>query len=392
MSDETNVEPAIDDKEAFDPSRYLTKLSGKDYLEVRWRLVWLRKRHPDAKLRTHLHVLDEAWVTSNDGGKQVPRAIFHAQIDIPGGGCSEGWGSETQNDFKDFIEKAETKAIGRALAALGFGTQFSAHEFGGEGDANRPVDSPTNPPPTNRPAAPPRGPSPVPRGPSPVPRRPTTINAGPEMGQPRPIQPPIDGSVKPAGKISSRQRQYIEDLLVKMGESTEQFSSVLDAMDFDTASEWIKQLNDGAQPWVTAAAATNGKVVPHPAVAQHQPAAQPVQGLEMSEAMIRKVLKMTEPIDEQKADWIIWIEKAGDDIEKWKNLARQARNAVKFARKPEQQAWRYKMLVEHAPYKNVLDGLYKMANEDVVYNPDIEAAIETRLVEIVDAEATAPTS
>src|SRR3546814_7260726 len=48
-----------------------------------------------------------------------------------------GYGSETPKDFGDYIEKAETKAIGRALGALGFGTQFTddfdeGHERNGE--------------------------------------------------------------------------------------------------------------------------------------------------------------------------------------------------------------------------------------------------------------------
>ena len=42
--------PTID----FDPSRYLTKVSGSDYLEVKWRLLWLRQTHPDASIETEL--------------------------------------------------------------------------------------------------------------------------------------------------------------------------------------------------------------------------------------------------------------------------------------------------------------------------------------------------
>jgi hypothetical protein len=45
-------------------------------------------------------------------------------VAIPGAGEATGWGSETADDFEDYIEKAETKALGRALAALGYGTQF----------------------------------------------------------------------------------------------------------------------------------------------------------------------------------------------------------------------------------------------------------------------------
>ncbi len=55
-------------------------------------------------------------------------ALFKAQVSIPGGGSATGWGSETSQDFSDYIEKAETKALGRALAALGYGTQF-CHDF-----------------------------------------------------------------------------------------------------------------------------------------------------------------------------------------------------------------------------------------------------------------------
>jgi hypothetical protein len=122
-------ESRVTDKE-FDPSRYLTKVGKSDYLEVKWRLVWLRERHPDAEVSTEL-------VSHSDQG-----AIFRARVAIPGGGSATGYGSETYADYRDYIEKAETKSLGRALAALGFGTQFSAHEFGGEAEAGRIVDAP----------------------------------------------------------------------------------------------------------------------------------------------------------------------------------------------------------------------------------------------------------
>lgn len=99
----------------FDPSRYLRQIRNRggssDYLDVKWRLVWLRSEHPDAQIGTE-HVT----ITSD-------MAIFKAQVSIPGGGSATGYGSETIKDFTDFIEKAETKALGRALLALGFGTE-----------------------------------------------------------------------------------------------------------------------------------------------------------------------------------------------------------------------------------------------------------------------------
>jgi hypothetical protein len=114
---------------AFEPSRYLTKIGNADYLEVKWRLVWLRHEHPNAIIETQLEQHTDAM------------AVFRATVTIPNGGSATGWGSEQPSDFRDYVEKAETKAIGRALAALGFGTQFCPDfEFGA--NAGRVVDSP----------------------------------------------------------------------------------------------------------------------------------------------------------------------------------------------------------------------------------------------------------
>jgi hypothetical protein len=104
----------------FDPTKYLTKVGAADYLEVKWRLVWLRSEHPGAELDTQLMT-----------HPSEPEAVFKATVVIPGGGKATGWGSEEAGDFGDYLEKAETKAIGRALAALGYGTQFCPdHDFG----------------------------------------------------------------------------------------------------------------------------------------------------------------------------------------------------------------------------------------------------------------------
>ena len=121
-------------EQAFDPSQYLTKVGKADYLQVMWRIVWFRDRHPDGAITSELidHDKAERW------------AMFRATVSIPGGGSATDYGSESARDFPDYIEKASTKAIGRALAALGFGTQFSAWEFGGEAAADRIVDSPVD--------------------------------------------------------------------------------------------------------------------------------------------------------------------------------------------------------------------------------------------------------
>jgi hypothetical protein len=101
---------------SFDPTPYLRQLRGRggsqDYLDVKWRLLWLRREHPDAEILTEHVQIDQT------------AAIFKATVTLPSGGKATGYGSETAGDFGDFIEKAETKAIGRALNALGYGAQF----------------------------------------------------------------------------------------------------------------------------------------------------------------------------------------------------------------------------------------------------------------------------
>ena len=121
----------------FDPSRYLRKLSGRDYLEVKWRLLWLRTDHPDATVETELVQVDPA----------AGFALFRARVALADGGSATGYGSETRTDFADYIEKAETKALGRALAALGYGTQFCEDHDLTDGDGTtHPADSPVEKP------------------------------------------------------------------------------------------------------------------------------------------------------------------------------------------------------------------------------------------------------
>lgn len=115
-------------KSTFDPKEHLMSLKGKDYLQVMWRLVWFREDKP-------LWSIETEPVQLTDTG-----ARFRATIkDENGRTVQTGYGSETARDFGDFYEKAETKAVGRALAMLGYGTQFTALELD---EGERIVDSP----------------------------------------------------------------------------------------------------------------------------------------------------------------------------------------------------------------------------------------------------------
>ena len=115
----------------FNPKEHLMSLKGKDYLQVMWRLVWFREEKPLWAIDTKLEDLTES------------HAVFSAKIyDENGILKSAGYGSESIKDFRDYIEKAETKAVGRALAMLGYGTQFAPEMDECEDGKNRIVDSP----------------------------------------------------------------------------------------------------------------------------------------------------------------------------------------------------------------------------------------------------------
>jgi hypothetical protein len=120
------------DKAPYNPQPHLISIKGKDYLPVAYRIAWLRAADPQATLITTLTEHDPLGLW----------AVFKAEITLSDGGSATGWGKEQATDWGDYLEKAETKAIGRALAALGFGTVFATQDFD-EGD--RIVDSPQRP-------------------------------------------------------------------------------------------------------------------------------------------------------------------------------------------------------------------------------------------------------
>lgn len=119
-------------KMEFDAGKYLTDIKGKQYLEAKWRLVWFREVHPD-------------WSIESEVVEHVPGgALVKATIkDANGRVMAQAHKMETKSGFADYMEKAETGAIARALAMCGFGTQF-AEEFeeGTERIADAPVAKP----------------------------------------------------------------------------------------------------------------------------------------------------------------------------------------------------------------------------------------------------------
>lgn len=102
---------------AFNVNRYLIRVrGGQQYLPVSARLIWFREERPDWSIETHPLHLD-----FNEGV-----AVFQATVkDTTGRVIASATKMETRSDFADFVEKAETGAIGRVLAMRGFGTQFA---------------------------------------------------------------------------------------------------------------------------------------------------------------------------------------------------------------------------------------------------------------------------
>lgn len=107
----------------------LSDIKGKDYLNVAYRIVWFREEKPTWSIKTEM-------IHSSEQSCLFRAEIYDGQTLV-----STAHKREHKTHFADFEEKAETGAIGRALANCGYGTQF-APEFH-EGD--RIVDSPIIP-------------------------------------------------------------------------------------------------------------------------------------------------------------------------------------------------------------------------------------------------------
>ena len=104
---------------------------GKEYLEVKYRLVWFREERPDWRIRTEFRELGDTFAV-------VRAEIFNERGEM----MANAHKREDKGHFSDFMEKAETGAIGRALSFVGYGTQFAADELD---EGERIVDAPVEP-------------------------------------------------------------------------------------------------------------------------------------------------------------------------------------------------------------------------------------------------------
>jgi hypothetical protein len=106
----------------------LLNLKGREYLEVKYRLVWFREDHPDWSIETEMMSVTDVSAYARASIKDEKGRIIATSHKF-----------ESVHGFPDFIEKAETGSIGRALALIGYGTQFCADELD---EGHRIVDAP----------------------------------------------------------------------------------------------------------------------------------------------------------------------------------------------------------------------------------------------------------
>lgn len=135
------------------PADFLINLKGKPYLPVAGRIAIIRGEAKPYSIKTTPLQID----------MEAGFAIFQAEVWLDGILLGMGTKQESKRDFPDFLEKAETGAIGRALAISGFGTIYALQDFDeGERLADAPVTVNRAPAqPASQPASPPAAPDPV---------------------------------------------------------------------------------------------------------------------------------------------------------------------------------------------------------------------------------------
>jgi hypothetical protein len=123
----------------------ITVRGGGLYLPVRRRVVWMRgepQQHPDWTIDTAAEKVIEG--TFKGGKVEGGYARYRANVfDTTGRLIATGTKTEYSERFLDFVEKAETGAIGRALAIAGYGTEAAADLDEGL-DKDRIADAPVH--------------------------------------------------------------------------------------------------------------------------------------------------------------------------------------------------------------------------------------------------------
>lgn len=124
----------------YDPNEHLMNLKGKEYLNVQNRLLWFIRDQRDmiaTGLATQPYVIRTELVELD---REAGWAHFRTTVCDVLGNESVMYGSEAARDFPDYIEKASTKSLGRALLALGYGAAFAPEMDEGDRIVDAPIE------------------------------------------------------------------------------------------------------------------------------------------------------------------------------------------------------------------------------------------------------------
>lgn len=117
---------ALNRVEGFEPKNYLREEDTEEgkafYLDTKYRLLWYRLKYPEGKLVKIPKALNKEYAT-------FEVRVYTHKDDAPENFIANGFASRYKDDGNEkfglnFVESAETAALGRALKDAGFGTQF----------------------------------------------------------------------------------------------------------------------------------------------------------------------------------------------------------------------------------------------------------------------------
>ena len=117
--------PSINTVDGFNPAEFTRELMNDDgsmslYLDVKYRMLWFRLHRPNGKIDTEIvHVDEKSAVVCCKlySDRSDPAEQYLAKS------CAQRFISQEKYGDR-YLEIAETAAIGRVLAAAGYGTQF----------------------------------------------------------------------------------------------------------------------------------------------------------------------------------------------------------------------------------------------------------------------------
>ncbi len=126
MSDIINKSlPAINAVDGFNPAEFTRELPEEDgrkslYLDVKYRLLWFRLHRPNGKVVPEI-------IHCDDKSAIVSCTLYEDKADTQDQFVARASAQRFRTDEKfgdRYLEIAETAALGRVLAAAGYGTQF----------------------------------------------------------------------------------------------------------------------------------------------------------------------------------------------------------------------------------------------------------------------------